>query len=428
MNADSPRRRIAMVAACPFPSARGSQVLIRGLAEALAERGHEVHVVTYPFAESFVPIRGILLHRIRFSRLARWRRKLGWRKLLLDLALAVKLYRVVRAQRIEIIHAHNYEGPLVGLFVRWLTGIPVVYHSHNALSDELGYYFRPGIRRAAASWIGGVLDRLIPRRADFSIALTPALEQFLRGRGVAASRLSVVAPGNSPAGPPRPPRTDPFAGRFVVMYTGNLDPYQDLPVLFDAFAEFSASNEAALLVVVTHDPDWSENLNERLRSLLREGRAKVIVASAFSVVRRLLARADILVCPRSSWSGFPIKLINYMAAGKPVIVAEGSAKNIRSGQTGLTFPNGDAAALSAALERLSQDATLRRRLGEAARATAARLYSWQRAASQIEQIYAQVAAPACVPTGLRRLGAGHVAGIDSLRQRSYKRRGERSAG
>jgi 1,2-diacylglycerol 3-alpha-glucosyltransferase len=427
MNTDSLRRRVAMVAACPFPSTRGSQVLIRELAEALAERGHEVHVVTYPFAESFVSIRGILLHRIRFSPLTRRRNKLGWRKILLDLALVAKLYRVARAQRIDIIHAHNYEGLVVGLFVRCLTGIPVVYHSHNALSDELGYYFRPGIRRTAASCIGGVLDRLIPRRADFSIALTPALENFLHGRGVAASRLAVVAPGGSPVAPPQLPRTDPFAGRFVVMYTGNLDPYQDLPVLFDAFAGFSDPTKAALLVVVTHDPEWSENSDERLRSLLREGRAQVVVASAFSVVRRLLARADILICPRSSWSGFPIKLINYMAAGKPVIVAEGSAKNIRHGQTGLTFPNGDAAALSAALERLSQDAALRRRLGEAARMTVAQLYSWQRAASDIEQIYAQVAGPAPAGAGLWWAHPGRQTGIDSLRQRSYKRRERRSA-
>lgn len=427
MSTESPRHRIAMVAACPFPSARGSQVLIRELAQALAERGHEIHVVTYPFAESLVPIQGIFLHRVTFPRLARWRGKLGWRKMLLDLALTVTLYRVVRAQRIEIIHAHNYEGPLVGFLVRWLTGVPIVYHSHNALSDELGYYFRPGIRRTAACWVGGLLDRLIPPRADFSVALTLEVERFLRGCGVAASRLAVVPPGGPPVLPSEAAGRDWFGDRFVVMYTGNLDPYQDLPVLFDAFTDFSASTETALLVIVTHDPNWSENLDERLRSLLREGRARVIVASAFAVVRRLLARADILVCPRSSWSGFPIKLINYMAAGKPVIAAEGSAKTIRDGQTGLTFPNGDVAALTAALKRLAQDVAVRRRLGESARATVTRLYSWQRAASQIEQIYAQVARPARAPTGLRRLRAGHVAGIDSFRQRSYKHRGHHSA-
>ena len=39
--------RIAMVAACPFPSRQGSQVLIHEMSEALARRGHEVELLTY---------------------------------------------------------------------------------------------------------------------------------------------------------------------------------------------------------------------------------------------------------------------------------------------------------------------------------------------------------------------------------------------
>ena len=51
--------RIAVVAACPFPSLRGSQVLIRELAEGLAHAGHAVHVVTYPTAQHLTPINRI---------------------------------------------------------------------------------------------------------------------------------------------------------------------------------------------------------------------------------------------------------------------------------------------------------------------------------------------------------------------------------
>lgn len=420
MNGD--RRRIAMVAACPFPSARGSQVLIRELAQALAERGHEVHVVTYPFAESLVPIHGLFVHRARLPLLGRWRGKLGWRKAVLDVALAVVLYRVVRRERIELIHAHNYEGPLVGFLARWLTGIPIIYHSHNALGDELTYYFPPGVRRRAAASIGRMLDRLIPRRADFSIALTPELGRFLRGCGVAADRLAVVPPGAPSLAVADVDGRDPFDGRFVVMYTGNVDPYQDLGVLFEAFATFSRGLDSALLVVVTHDPDWSEYVDGRLHQLIREGRARVVVASAFSVVRRLLGHAEILVCPRRSWSGFPIKLVNYMAAGKAVVAAEGSAKTVVDGKTGLTFPNGDTEALAAALNRLSQDAPLRHRLGESARAAVGRLYSWRWAVSQVEQIYAQLTKPLAGHPGVRTLGPRSLPGIDRARLRSYKAR------
>jgi hypothetical protein len=58
------RYRIAVVAACPFPSLRGSQVLVRETAEGLAQVGHAVHVVTYPTAQHLVAIGRISIHRV----------------------------------------------------------------------------------------------------------------------------------------------------------------------------------------------------------------------------------------------------------------------------------------------------------------------------------------------------------------------------
>ena len=134
--------RVAMVAPCPFPSLRGSQVLIRELAETLADAGHAVHVVTYPSAEHLVPIKRIAIHRVAKIPGLWTTRPLGWQKLVLDLLLCIRLYQVVRRHRIEIIHAHNMEGPVVAWLVRRLTGVPVIYHAHNALSDELPCYAR----------------------------------------------------------------------------------------------------------------------------------------------------------------------------------------------------------------------------------------------------------------------------------------------
>ncbi len=39
-------------------------------------------------------------------------------------------------------HAHNYEAALIGLAAGRLAGVPVIYHSHNALAEELPTYFR----------------------------------------------------------------------------------------------------------------------------------------------------------------------------------------------------------------------------------------------------------------------------------------------
>jgi 1,2-diacylglycerol 3-alpha-glucosyltransferase len=389
MPTEQPGLRIAMVAACPFPSPRGSQVLIRELAQALAERGHRVHLVTYPHGENLAPIHGLRVHRIKAPTFLAAAPGLGWRRALLDLHLALLLYRVVRRERIDVIHAHNYEGPLIAFLVRALTGVPVVYHSHNALDDELAYYFRPGWRQALARRLGQFLDRHVPRRADYSIALTPELEAFLRQRGVAAERLVTIAPGVGPAafveGCAAVPEV--FAGRFVVMYAGNLDPYQNLEVLCDGFTAAHRVIGRALLVVVTHDARWAERMNGRLAAMVRGGLAHVIVAPAFATVRRLQATADVLVSPRSSWSGFPIKVLNYMAAGRAVVAAAGSAKGLVHGATGLVFANGDVHALAAALVQLFHDGPLRLQLGTNARAAVRAGHSWDHVAAEMEGIY-----------------------------------------
>lgn len=381
--------RVAMVAACPFPSLRGSQVLIRDLAQSLADRGHEVHLITYPEGESLAAVRGIRVHRARAWFAAR-RGQWGWRRVLLDFSLARTVYRVVKQAQIQVIHAHNYEAPLAGFLVRWLTGVPVVYHSHNALGDELAYYFAPGWRRRVAGFFGRVLDRHVPRRADFSIALTDELQCFLRRCG--ATEVATIPPGGGPVTTPTSPsdRTGRFAGRFVVMYTGNLDPYQDLEVLWAGFTKLRTTVPQSLLVVVTHESQWQTRAGSRLRDLVQAGAAQVIVAPTFAVVRRSMACADVLVSPRQSWSGYPIKLLNYMAAGRAVVAAAGSAKGIVDGCTGLVFRNADADGLAAALDRLAHDVPLRERLGEAARSAVKVAGTGSRDIEKLEAIYAQV--------------------------------------
>src|SRR5947209_2164078 len=55
--------KVCMLAACPFPANHGTPGSIREMAEAVADLGHQVHIVTYHFGED-IPVRGPVLHRI----------------------------------------------------------------------------------------------------------------------------------------------------------------------------------------------------------------------------------------------------------------------------------------------------------------------------------------------------------------------------
>jgi glycosyltransferase involved in cell wall biosynthesis len=94
-------------------------------------------------------------------------------------------------------------------------------------------------------------------------------------------------------------------------------------------------------------------------------------------VATLLAEADMLVLP-SRDEGLPLVLIEAMAAGLPTIASAGVGaipEVVLHGETGLLVPPGDVTALAHAIETLSVDQALRRRMGAAARARCERRYS-----------------------------------------------------
>ncbi len=406
-------RRVALVAACPFPTLQGSQLLIRRLAQGLRQRGHEVVVVAYADglddAPADIPVR-------RTPRIPGCRARGSGphaAKLALDVALFATLLRVVREERIEIIHAHNYEAALVGLVASRLTGTPLIYHSHNALAEELPTYFRGRLTRRLARTLGALIDREVPRRADHCIAICRELVEFLRTRG--AGIVDVIAPGGALDEFPARSLRDlevirarfGFGTRPILLYTGNLDGYQNLELLLASIGRVHRAVPDAVLVLATHAAP-------RTLRALRAGQAgvRVITAEDFATVRDLLQIADVALCPRREWSGFPMKLLNYMAAGKAVVVSAGSAKAVRHRVNGWVVSDGSPSGYADAIVHLLGAPDLRAALGRAARRTVEDEYGWEGVIDQVERIYTTVAGGHAVSVPDTMTGVLGAAGID----------------
>ena len=359
--------RVALVLAGPYPAVRGSQVLLQQLASGLGARGHAVDLVTYGTRD--VRRQGPSVERV-----------------VRDALLTVRLWRVVRRAAVDVIHAHNYEAAIAGLVVARLTGRPLVYHGHNALAEELPTYFARRSLRRVAGVVGAVLDAQVPRRADFCIAVTEELGAMLRRRRVAEVDLACISPVGDPADLQVAPSADRSTGR--VCYAGNLDAYQNLDFLLRSFARVRLQVPRARLVLLTHAGVPAD--------LERFGAAgtgiEVVCAASYQEVRDRLADADVVVSPRAERSGFPMKLLNYMAAGKAIVASAGSAKSIVDGVTGRVVPDGDEVAFAAAIVALLRDAGARARLGAAARRAIEDGGAWESVLDRLENIYRSVTA------------------------------------
>jgi glycosyltransferase involved in cell wall biosynthesis len=378
--------RVAMVAPCPLPWPRGTPIRIVRTAEALAARGHDVHVVTYHLGQQTGPL-PFHLHRI--PRIPTYRRTAPGptlQKLLVaDTLLRRLLGRVLDRHRPDVVHAQHYEGLLVASGPARARGLPLVYDAHTLLSSELRFYHL-GVPARLKDLAGGWLDRRLPHRADHVIAVTDGVRRRLvHGFGLAPECVTVVMngiehahfqglAGDGSGGPP------------TLVYSGNLAPYQGVDLLLRAFRRVLDRRPDARLRLVTNS-----SLGEYADLARRLGLTREIevVRSDFAGLPRQLATARVALNPRTECDGVPQKVLNYMAAGRPVVSFAGSAEVLEPGVTGLVVPDGDVEAFADAALALLQDTERAERLGAAGRERVAG-WTWDRTAAGVEEVYRRV--------------------------------------
>jgi 1,2-diacylglycerol 3-alpha-glucosyltransferase len=388
------RYSIAMVAACPFPANHGSAASIREMSDTLSQMGHAVHIVTYETGQKDIVVSHAKVHRTGPFR-PETNAKVGPspEKFLEDLALLRLLRRVIQRERIDIIHSHNYEGALIGVMAKWITGRPLLYNAVNLMSDELaGYGFiRPAwLARAIARG----LDWFVPIFPDHITAVSPELKQWFVERGTAERKVDMIPAGIVPemfdnADPEKLRRRHRINGRAIVMYTGVLNAFQRIDYLLRAFAVVSKQLPDVVLMMVS--PLVSESHRRECEKLADQlgisGAIMWIAPHSLDDLPSYLALASVTVISRPECPGHPVKLLNYMLAGKPIVCFEGAAKGLRHLHDAFIVPNHDCEALGKGIITLLKDRELAASLGANARTTVLANFDWRRICQRIEHIY-----------------------------------------
>jgi glycosyltransferase involved in cell wall biosynthesis len=280
-----------------------------------------------------------------------------------DAALMLTASRVAKVYKCDLFHAHNVEGLGLGALLKLQTGLPLVYHAHNAMGPELPTYFDAHLAQAFAGLLGDVLDRTLPRAADAVITFDPDHKALHEVYGVEESRIHVIPPGLDGdeihgADPELVAslRAELGAGQ-LLLYAGNPDGYQNLPLMWQAFKQVRAKRpDVRLLCATGHDPQTFA------RELQEAGSPDGVIMHRFRTLdelRALFAVADVGLSPRTIWTGAPIKILNYLAAGLRVVACRSAARHILSPSCGMLVEDTPAAFAGAILEVLEEPQTYR---------------------------------------------------------------------
>ena len=308
-----------------------------------------------------------------------------------DLRAFVRLYRLMRVFRPQIVHTHAAKAGLLGRLAARLAGVPVVVHTYHG--HVLRGYFGPAKTEAFRR-----LEWLLGRASDALIAVSAGVKQDLVELGVADSgRFRVVAlgleleslAGPLPRGDLRRERSIPDDAPLIGM-VGRLVPIKDVPTFLHAAAKVRQVTPQARFALVG---DGEE------RILLEDLCARLGMAEAvtFHGWRRDMhsVYGDLDVVVNSSRNeGTPVALIEALAAGRPVVATRvgGTPDLLRGGEFGRLVAAGDASALADAILDTLDDRASAEVRARAGQTHVLREHSAARLIADIDALYRELLA------------------------------------
>lgn len=280
--------------------------------------------------------------------------------------------KILKSLRPDILHTFTVKPNLYGAIAGRLAGVKTMVITVTGLGS---FFIDSGIKsrliraviRAGYRLIAPLVSRVLFQNED-----DRAL--FIREKIVRENKTVLIGssgidttlwqPAQKPAGP------------ITVLFVGRLLVHKGVPELMIAAKNLKTRHGEAVRFVLVGDLDAGNPSSIDAATLQNWKNENLADFPGWQQnPRPWYERADIFVLP-SHREGLPRTVIEAMAMGLPVVTtdAPGCRDTIEDRVSGLLFPIGDAVALESALETLIADETLRRQMGEAARARAVKLF------------------------------------------------------
>jgi glycosyltransferase involved in cell wall biosynthesis len=382
----------------PIHGHKGASIHVRELSTALGALGHHVEILTCrrggdPPAGFGIPVHEFPVEAPERALAASLEDDPGAsepmakevRSMLYAASLRYRVLPLLRRLRPDALYERHSLLGSAGVEIALALGIPHILEVNAPLSEEHARYrgsaFPQAIRAA---------ESRILAAADEVIAVSEPLRRWIVGTGVRPERVTVVpngvdvarfAAGNGTA----VRRRLALGDRPVIGFAGTLKGWHGTQALVRAvgcLARERGPDRAPRLLIVGDGPQ---------RQALEMLAAEVGIGALVTVTGTIphdempdhLAAMDVAVAPYDASPDFyfsPLKLFEYMAAGRAVVAAAIGQipESVTHGETGLLYAPGDVDALAGQIGRLIDSPALAQKLGNAARAETRAHRSWAR--------------------------------------------------
>jgi glycosyltransferase involved in cell wall biosynthesis len=308
--------KILLLAPSPFFQLRGTPIAVRLLTKVLTEAGHQVHILNYHEGET-VEFPNLTISRIpALPGIKNIKPGPSWKKIVSDLAMFVKLLKMMRKNRFDILHAVE-ESVFMALVIKKIYGIPFVYDLDSSLSQQLSEKYK------TLRFLKPILEffeKMAIRGSLGTITVCKALEDNVVKWD---PEKLVVRLEDITLLPERSGQGSQFENQEinepVVMYIGNLESYQGIDLLLESF-QIAAHKipEARLVIIGGADPDI-RRYRKKAEELEVGDKTRFLGPKPIDQMRSFFDQAQILVSPRIQGQNTPMKIYSYLDSGKALL-------------------------------------------------------------------------------------------------------------
>ncbi|WP_423822051.1 glycosyltransferase family 4 protein [Salinisphaera sp. SPP-AMP-43] len=363
--------RILVLAPQPFMVPRGTPIAVRMLLETLSARGDRVDVITFAEGQR-IDIPGCRFFRVpSLPGIRHIPPGFSLKKLLSDaMMLPMIAWRQWRV-RYDFVLAVE-ESAYMAMLLRPLFRRPYIFDIDSSIPEQINdkYHLPHLILRML-----NAVERAAARRALGAIACCPALGEQLRSYAPTLP-IQILEDVSMLEDSMTEPNAD--GDRYdapVIMYVGNLEPYQGLDLLLDGLARLDLATTPARLVVVGGTAAHITAYRERTERLGLADHVTFLGPMPVSELGTLLRSATITASPRTQGRNTPMKIYSYLDSGRPLLATRLATHTQVLDDDIAMLVEPTPAGIASGLQTLLTDPELRERLASAARARVAAEYT-----------------------------------------------------
>ncbi len=360
-------KKVLLISPQPFFQWRGSPIRVGFNVLALTKLGYHVDLLTLPIGEK---------REIQGARIIRVVNLLGVKnvpigpslvKLFFDFFILFKGIQLCFKNRYDVIHGIEEAG-IIAAFLARLIGAKAVFEKH---SDPFSY--KKGALRNFVMNLYAAIELIAVKKVNGVIGTGPGLVTQVNkmGTNTRAFHIFDIPSSLSESDPLKVTRVreslQKNSNEVLVTFVGSFAVYQGVDLMFSAVKDTLEKCPQVRFVVIGGN---AEEIKQRQHYLQQRGVAdKVTFLGKISpdILPDYLCASDVLLSPRISGVNTPLKILDYMKAGKSIVATDVPANQLLLDKDTAVLAEPEPVKFAEALAALANDTELRARLGNCGR-------------------------------------------------------------